>query len=45
MNRFLNFDLMSHPMNWLIVLLMVLIAGIGLHFVLQYQGATPASQQ
>lgn len=33
----INWDLMKHPMNWIIVILMVLIGGIALHFILQYQ--------
>lgn len=45
MNKFINFDLMSHPLNWFTVTLMVLVGGIALHFILQYQGAVPANQQ
>lgn len=32
-----NFDLLKHPMNWVTVVLMVLIAGIALHLILNYQ--------
>jgi hypothetical protein len=35
----INFNILKHPMNWLIVMLFVVIAGIGLHFVMQYQTA------
>lgn len=45
MDKVINFDLIKHPMNWLIVVLMVLIAGIALHFVLDWQGAVPAAHQ
>lgn len=33
-----NWKLVSHPMNWVILFLMVFIAGIALHFIL---GALP----
>lgn len=37
-----NWDLVKHPINWIIVLLMVFIAGIALHLILQYmQGPAP----
>lgn len=32
----INFDLIKHPSNWLIVILMVVIAGIALDVVLQF---------
>jgi hypothetical protein len=32
----INFNLLKHPMNWVIVTLMVLIAGIAAHFILQF---------
>ena len=35
----INFGLIKHPMNWLTVVLMVFIAGIFIHLVLQYQTA------
>lgn len=31
----LNWALLKHPMNWVVVTLMVLIAGIALHFFAQ----------
>jgi len=31
-----NWNLLKHPMNWLIVVLMVLIAGIAFHFIMQF---------
>lgn len=36
----LNWQLLKHPMNWIIVTLMVLIAGVAVHFILQYQNGT-----
>lgn len=32
----INFNLLKHPMNWIIVTLMVLIFGIAAHFLLQF---------
>lgn len=32
----LNFAILKHPANWLTVVLMVLIAGIAAHFILEY---------
>jgi len=29
-----NLAILKHPMNWVILFLMVFLAGIGLHFVL-----------
>jgi hypothetical protein len=34
----INFGLMKHPMNWLTIILMVLIAGVAVHLVLQFAG-------
>ncbi len=31
----LNFELMKNPLNWIIVFLMIAIAGLGLAFVMQ----------
>lgn len=31
-----NWDLMKHPINWFVVVLMVLIAGVGFHFALEH---------
>jgi len=32
----INFNLLKHPMNWVIVTLMVLIAAIAAHFLLNF---------
>lgn len=37
----LNWELLKHPLNWLIVLLMLTIAGIAGHIVLTHFGAQP----
>jgi len=39
----INWNLIKHPMNWIIVTMMVLIFGIAAHFVLQY--ASTVNQQ
>lgn len=39
----LNWNLLKHPINWIIVTLMVLIAGVAMHFILQYQNGTAKS--
>lgn len=40
----LNWGIISHPINWVTVILMVLIAGIAFHFFFSYQtGSNPAS--
>jgi hypothetical protein len=39
----LNFELMSHPLNWLIIGLMVMLATLGLSLV--FPAAQPHSQQ
>jgi hypothetical protein len=39
----LNWGMLKHPMNWVTVVLMVLIAGIAIHFFMSYQtGQNPA---
>lgn len=35
-DKFINVDLIRHPMNWAIVLLMVMIGGAALHFACRY---------
>lgn len=35
-----NWKIVSHPMNWVILFLMVMIAGIGIHFIVRGLGAT-----
>jgi len=43
MDKIINFELLKHPLNWIIVILMVFIAAIAFHFFLQYQvGTNPA---
>ncbi len=39
----LNWDLLRHPLNWIIVLLMLTIAGIAGHLLLTHFGAEPKS--
>lgn len=40
----LNWGILSHPINWVTVVLMVLIAGIAFHFFASYQtGTNPAA--
>jgi hypothetical protein len=36
--KIINFDLIKHPMNWIIVILMVFIAGVAFHLVLNWAG-------
>ena len=33
----INFELIKHPINWVIVILMVLIAAMAVHFVLKWE--------
>lgn len=40
----INWRMVSHPINWIIVLLMVVIAGIGGHLVLTMFGIEPATK-
>lgn len=39
----LNFNLLKNPINWAIVILMLVIAGIGGHLLLSLLGVEPAS--
>jgi hypothetical protein len=41
----INWRIASHPLNWLTVFLMIFIAGIAFHFVMQGLGAAPAQAQ
>lgn len=41
MPEIINFELAKHPMNWVIIILMVMIFGIGLHLVLDYYNINP----
>ncbi|HYM36246.1 MAG TPA: hypothetical protein VET48_12660 [Steroidobacteraceae bacterium] len=44
MPQIVNFAILKHPINWITVVLMVLIAGIAFHFFMAYQiGSNPAS--
>jgi hypothetical protein len=36
MNAVINWGLLKHPLNWLTVILMVMIAGAGLHFAMDH---------
>jgi Mg2+ and Co2+ transporter CorA len=36
MDNVINWPLLKHPLNWLTVILMVMIAGAALHFVLAH---------
>ena len=38
----INFSLAKHPMNWVIVLLMVMIFGIAAHLVLDFYNLNPS---
>lgn len=38
----INWELLKHPVNWLIVLLMLVIAGAAGHYLLAYFGAEAA---
>ena len=40
-----NFGLMKHPINWLVVLLMLVIAGAAGHLILTYLGKNPAGPE
>lgn len=40
-----NWQLIKHPMNWVVLFLMVFIAGIALNLVLKFNGVTPAKSQ
>ena len=40
MDAVINWPLLKHPMNWITVLLMVLIAGAAMHFVLAHYNQT-----
>jgi hypothetical protein len=37
----LNFSLLKHPLNWVIVLLMITIFGLALHLTLDFYGVNP----
>jgi len=35
-DKFINVPLLRHPINWAIVLLMVMIGGAAIHFICRY---------
>lgn len=39
----INWNLVKHPMNWAVILLMLLIAAMAGHLVLSYFGIEPAT--
>lgn len=39
----INWELLKHPLNWIIVLLMLVIAGAAGHLALSYFGADAAA--
>lgn len=39
----LNWSLLKHPLNWVIILLMLVLAGMGGHLLLSYAGIEPAT--
>lgn len=41
--KIVNWEIISHPMNWLTILVMLVIAGIAGHLVLQWLGKSPAT--
>jgi hypothetical protein len=42
--QLVNWKLISHPMNWAIVVVVLLIAGAGAHLTLQLLGKRPATE-
>jgi hypothetical protein len=43
--QIINWEIAKHPMNWVIVFLMVLIAGLFVHLVLRLYGVEPAGDK
>jgi hypothetical protein len=41
----INLPLASHPMNWVIIILMVMIFGIAAHLVFDFYGINPSTQK
>lgn len=41
----INTSILKHPMNWVVVTLMLVLAGIGGHLVLSHFGMAPASTE
>lgn len=42
---FINTNLAKQPMNWIVILLMLVIAGMGGHLLLSYFGIEPTTAQ
>jgi hypothetical protein len=40
-----NWELLRHPLNWLIVILMLAIAGFAGHLLLSHLGVEPSSEK
>lgn len=40
-----NVNLLKHPLNWVIILLMLIIAGAAGHMILQRAGFEPAAAE
>lgn len=43
MDSIINLNLLKNPLNWIIVLLMVILAGAAGHFALSWLGVEPAT--
>lgn len=41
----INWRIASHPLNWITVFLMIFIAGIAFHFILEGLGMLPAASK
>lgn len=41
----INWNLAKHPVNWLTIMFMLLIAGVAGHLVLQYFGVQPTTAE
>jgi hypothetical protein len=41
----INWKIISHPINWIVILLMLIIAGTAGHMILSLFGAEPASMK
>lgn len=41
----INWRIVAHPLNWLTLFLMIFIAGIAFHFILEGLGVKPAASQ
>ena len=41
----LNWELLKNPLNWLIIMLMLIIASIAGHLVLSYWGIEPKTSE